>query len=294
MAYRFKARSSTPGAHRLVANTMSALTPASIVVSGEDRGDGITGSYPTTATSKAEQLAADQAEVATSSEYITYGVSILGQAGSYQTTAESKAEQYAADQLEVGASSASIVTGVSILGQAGSYPTTATSKAEQLAADQAVVSESNMYILTGHTILGVDGTLEASEPCDTEALIAEGRTLQLADDQSEVSSSVQWIVSGKIILGQVGTYEDGAVSAKSIHIVRLSMMPVDASSTILNINTASIADMLHASREERVAYDPNVPNSIYNPTPKEYLELEAIHGYVLRHIDQTQIVTYLL
>jgi len=38
--------------------------------------------------------------------------------------------------------------------------------------------------------------------------------------------------------------------------------------------------------------DSNIPSSAGSPTIKEYLELEAAEGFVLKHIDQSFIVTY--
>jgi len=77
MAYRFTARSVTPGAYVLASGVLGALLSAANVVDGVDRGDGVSGTYPTTATSKAEQLAVDQAEVNSNVAQIVSGQVVL-------------------------------------------------------------------------------------------------------------------------------------------------------------------------------------------------------------------------
>jgi hypothetical protein len=79
-----------------------------------------------------------------------------------------------------------------------------------------------------------------------------------------------------------------------IHIARIQLMPVNSAGVVVNKNEATIGQMMQTSSEERVIADTLIPNSATNPTPKAYLELEANDEFILRHIDQTYIITYLL
>jgi hypothetical protein len=80
--------------------------------------------------------------------------------------------------------------------------------------------------------------------------------------------------------------------ATPIHVARIALLPVNPLGAVLDKNTATIAQMTQASTEERVLVDADIPNSVGNPTPTEYLKLEAADDYTLRHIDQTYIITY--
>jgi hypothetical protein len=79
-----------------------------------------------------------------------------------------------------------------------------------------------------------------------------------------------------------------------IHVARIGLMPVNSVGTVVNKNTATIGEMTQCSSEERVIVDLLLPNTTANPTPKTYLELEAADGYVVYHLDQTYIITYLI
>lgn len=82
--------------------------------------------------------------------------------------------------------------------------------------------------------------------------------------------------------------------ATPIHVARIALMPVNDLGAVVNKNTATIGQMIHTSSEERVIADPALPHTASNPTPKAYLELEAADDFLLYHIDQTYIITYLL
>jgi hypothetical protein len=71
-------------------------------------------------------------------------------------------------------------------------------------------------------------------------------------------------------------------------------MPVNSAGVVVNKNESTIAEMMQTSSEERIIADSAIPNSALNPTPKAYLELEAVDDFILKHIDQTYIITYLL
>jgi hypothetical protein len=82
--------------------------------------------------------------------------------------------------------------------------------------------------------------------------------------------------------------------ATPIHIARIAIMPVNSAGVVINKNTATVGQMLQTSSEERVIVDSTLPHTAGNPTPKAYLELEAGDDFILNHIDQTYIITYLL
>jgi hypothetical protein len=82
--------------------------------------------------------------------------------------------------------------------------------------------------------------------------------------------------------------------ATPIHVARIQIMPVNSVGVVVNKNQATIGQMMQTSSEERVIIDPLLPHTAGNPTPKEYLELEAADDFLLRHIDQTYIITYLI
>lgn len=80
--------------------------------------------------------------------------------------------------------------------------------------------------------------------------------------------------------------------ATPIHVARIALMQVNPVGAVVSKSTASIAQMMQCSGEDRVIEDAGIPNTANNPTPKAYLELEAADDFVLNHIDQTYIVTY--
>jgi hypothetical protein len=82
--------------------------------------------------------------------------------------------------------------------------------------------------------------------------------------------------------------------ATPIHVARIALMPVNAAGAVVVKNQATIREMMDTSSEERVMTDPLLPHTVGNPTPKAYLELEAGDDFLLYHIDQTYIITYLL
>lgn len=80
----------------------------------------------------------------------------------------------------------------------------------------------------------------------------------------------------------------------NIHIVRTGIVNVDAMGNVLRKDDPSITikQQIATESQHRVLEDANIPNSVGYPTVKRYLELEADDYYVLRHIDQTTIITY--
>jgi hypothetical protein len=82
--------------------------------------------------------------------------------------------------------------------------------------------------------------------------------------------------------------------ATPIHVAYIALLPVNSLGAVIKKNEATIGQMANASTEPRMIADSAIPNTATNPTPKAYLELEAADDFILKHIDQTQIVTYLL
>jgi hypothetical protein len=82
--------------------------------------------------------------------------------------------------------------------------------------------------------------------------------------------------------------------ATPIHIAQIALLPVNSLGVVIKKSEATIGQMTQASTEPRVITDSLIPNTATNPTPKVYLELEAADDFILKHMDQTQIITYLL
>lgn len=80
-----------------------------------------------------------------------------------------------------------------------------------------------------------------------------------------------------------------------IHIARVGVFNVDGSGNILKKDDPeiTIAQQLQTSIDHLVLVDSAISNTASNPTVKAYLELEATDDYVVHHIDQSTIVTYL-
>ena len=83
--------------------------------------------------------------------------------------------------------------------------------------------------------------------------------------------------------------------AFQIHIARVGVFSVDGSGNILNKEDPelTIGQHLQTSMDHLVIIDSNIPNTAGNPTTKAYLELEATDDYVVHHMDQSTIITYL-
>jgi len=99
-----------------------------------------------------------------SAAVLVYNTSVDDLVGAYPTTATSKAEQLAADKAAVTAEAANILDGTTILTIAGTFDLAAAeaaAAAAQLAGDIAEVELQADHILLGETILTVDGTYDA-------------------------------------------------------------------------------------------------------------------------------------
>lgn len=85
------------------------------------------------------------------------------------------------------------------------------------------------------------------------------------------------------------------MAAVRVHVVSVGFFNVDAD-TGVKIDKSSTSTTLNQMRntasQHLVIPDAAIPSSAGDPTVKEYLEAEALLGYVLAHMDQTTIVTY--
>ena len=83
--------------------------------------------------------------------------------------------------------------------------------------------------------------------------------------------------------------------AIGIHIANIGIFNIDASGIILKKDDSSVTikQQLTASMEHLIIEDASIPNSSGYPTVKQYLEDEAADDYVLSHIDQNKVITYL-
>ena len=104
----------------------TAVVAASFVAVGNDNyTGGSAGTYPTTATSKAEQLASDQAAVDTNKAGINDDITILTVTGTQDVSAledAAAAAQLVVDVAEAESKKGGVVVGTTILGVAGSAP----------------------------------------------------------------------------------------------------------------------------------------------------------------------------
>ncbi len=78
------------------------------------------------------------------------------------------------------------------------------------------------------------------------------------------------------------------------HVASLQLMHYDnvTGAIIDKSNPATtLLALAKSSTDFRVVVDPAIPNTAGNPTIKAYLIAEALAGFLLKHIDQTFIIT---
>ena len=196
------------------------------VVAGVTFGDSdsLTGSYPTSATTAAAQLATDVAAVTAAEAGITTATTILGVTGTLDmTTYVLKTDVVSPSYVVVGNNNY-------VGGSAGTYPTSATTAAAQLATDVAAVTAAEAGITTATTILGVTGTLDmtlytlisavvspsyvvaghenySSGSAGTYPTSATTAAAQLATDVAAVTAAEAGITTATTILGVTGTLD---------------------------------------------------------------------------------------
>ena len=217
----------------LIANVVDA---AFVVTGNNNYVGGSAGTYPTTATSKAEQLAEDVAAVTAAAASIKDDTTILTVTGTYDFTtalaasyADGQAAQLVTDKAAVTAAAGSIKDDATILTIAGTYDFTAAiaagyadGEAAQLATDAAAVLAVAEYITTDVTdLLGVAGTLDMSLYTLTSGIVfpdeaetwhtagsygptgAEYTAAMYASDIPVTNGIGEYLSAGDIVLGVV-------------------------------------------------------------------------------------------
>ena len=83
--------------------------------------------------------------------------------------------------------------------------------------------------------------------------------------------------------------------AMNVHVARVAVLNVDRAGNVVKKDDPSVSlkQQLQTSMDHRVLEDAGIPNSTGNPAVKAYIEAEAANDYVVHHMDQTMIVTYL-
>ena len=110
--------------------------------------------------------------------------------------------------------------------------------------------------------------------------------------QSELVAGTEPFGLMKLSQNMIITSNQGSFSM--VHLAYLKLSNVDPLGREVNKNDprTTIADMLHTQLDWRVISDSNIPNSIGNPSIKEYLEKESVSGFIVQHIDQSMIISY--
>jgi uncharacterized alpha/beta hydrolase family protein len=78
-----------------------------------------------------------------------------------------------------------------------------------------------------------------------------------------------------------------------VHVVRVGMVTIDSLGNSVDKNNTTNKVMMTANSEHRVLVDGDIVSTASNPTVKAYLEAEAALDFVLEHMDQSTIITYL-
>lgn len=83
--------------------------------------------------------------------------------------------------------------------------------------------------------------------------------------------------------------------AFQVHVARVAVLNVDMAGNVVKKDDPSVSlkQQLQTQIDHRVLEDSAIANTTGNPSVKDYLEAEAGDDYVLQHIDQTTIITYL-
>lgn len=79
-----------------------------------------------------------------------------------------------------------------------------------------------------------------------------------------------------------------------VHVVRVGLFTVDQNGHRINKNSpdTTINQLKRTSQDMLVIPDSTISTSSGYPTIKAYLEAEALEGYILKHMDQSYIITY--
>jgi hypothetical protein len=71
----------------------------------------------------------------------------------------------------------------------------------------------------------------------------------------------------------------------------MALLNVDANGNYIDKKTAPISAMISSRMDNLILPNQNNLNSVGYPTLKTYLYLEASQGFILSHINQSQIIT---
>jgi hypothetical protein len=83
--------------------------------------------------------------------------------------------------------------------------------------------------------------------------------------------------------------------AINVHVARVAALNVDNTGNVVKKDdpNVSLRQQLQTRLDHRVLEDAAIANSSGNPSVKDYIEAEAADDYVVHHMDQTTIITYL-
>lgn len=80
-----------------------------------------------------------------------------------------------------------------------------------------------------------------------------------------------------------------------VHIARVGVFNIDNLGNLVRKDdpTVTLRQQLQTHMDHRVIPDATIANSTNYPSIQDYIEAEAASNYVVQHIDQTTIITYL-
>lgn len=83
--------------------------------------------------------------------------------------------------------------------------------------------------------------------------------------------------------------------AMNVHVARVAALNVDPAGNVVKKDDpdVSLRQQLQTQLDHRVLEDSAISNTSGNPSVKDYIEAEAGDDYVVHHMDQTTIITYL-
>ena len=78
------------------------------------------------------------------------------------------------------------------------------------------------------------------------------------------------------------------------HVAFIRLLNISPLGVVVDKNkvTTTIQDVLDCSTEPRILEDRDIPNSIGNPSLRDYILAEAVDGFKITHIDNTMIISY--
>lgn len=77
----------------------------------------------------------------------------------------------------------------------------------------------------------------------------------------------------------------------AINVAKIQLAIINSNTNTIVTSTGPVNDRLNTYTELRVIDDPSIPNTAGSPTIEDYLTLEDGSGMILKHMDQTYIIT---